>query len=895
MISNKCFKLAKISREEQRELNGLVDDLVELGMEDRKAALKVVGEKLAEAQSDRTDIVEFIRKNMSDKPIAPAKKVDFATALNETVDEVKAVSPIGEFARIFFRKVGTPTQYGALFDALKKYDVKISVVSNIKAAPDSIAVYSNRTNRIFINKSVLDKRERTPIDFDRTLAHEAIHALINNVIKSQSGSYETLHKDLVEFHDTLKPHLATAPDHVKKIFAAIEAGTAKVDELATYGLTNKTFANWLNSIKAGGVAIESQTLWGELKDIIVKVIDAVTGKTKLHKLNEILDAVIEEIELATALAPVKITRQEKRRLYNLHLKGKPTAKDIGETQTILLTGGPPGAGKTTGVLDTSVNVDVVIDPNADQIKVDLGHDQGEEAIAYHKEAKRISSTILNKAIRKGHHVAYDSLLGNYSKAKNLIERVLKRDGIAKITFTDIDAETSQVRVRLRKMAQEEDARAEGREIVGRKVPLSASVKSYNYSLPTFRQLFKEYKDNPNVKFTLYDNNVDGRDAITVFTHVDKKTEVSDNNLFDKFTNLKYIKTEDKGAIRYERKPKKTEQEIKEKLPKIRGRVYAIKPGPESDLGRGPEQEAGQPELPGQTGKSLAEEDQKPVSPGIRKVGGKSASKTTSDDLRADIDKKASTLAIDKLREAGGYLADAGKEFNEILNLLGEKGEFSTEFNPDKWVQIRPHLQRAWENVIAAGKSSMDFVDIAFEALGLKGRVYLEKFAEELDQNKKEATSGTVTTGIEEPETGGIGDREPGELPGVGKPSQMAPGKPPDVHKGSIPGRQGDTQEDIAQDSAKGVDIEVDTAPAGETPARPDRGSGVREDSGTGERTGEQATPTGEAAGPARTSDLRGDDSLTKKEDQNHVIEAGDLMFPRGDVTKIKTNIELNKI
>ncbi|MBW1895343.1 MAG: hypothetical protein JRI91_16870, partial [Deltaproteobacteria bacterium] len=52
-----------------------------------------------------------------------------------------------------------------------------------------------------------------------------------------------------------------------------------------------------------------------------------------------------QTEKEAALAKPVVSEKEKRRLYNLHLKGKPTAKYFGQDQVLLLTGGPPGAGK----------------------------------------------------------------------------------------------------------------------------------------------------------------------------------------------------------------------------------------------------------------------------------------------------------------------------------------------------------------------------------------------------------------------------------------------------------------------------------------------------------------------------------------------------------------------
>jgi hypothetical protein len=57
-------------------------------------------------------------------------------------------------------------------------------------------------------------------------------------------------------------------------------------------------------------------------------------------------------------------------------------------------------------------------------------------------------------------------------------------------------------------------------------------------------------------------------------------------------------------------------------------------------------------------------------------------------------------------------------------------EVSTEFNEDKWKQIRPLLQQAWDEAVLAGKSSSEFIRLALDGLDLKGKIYLEKFINE---------------------------------------------------------------------------------------------------------------------------------------------------------------------
>jgi len=101
----KCFNLAKIPREERAEINASILSLTEMGMEQKPAALKVVKDLLKEAESERNNIVEFIRKNQpKEKPKETLKAVPKKVVEQPTKTEpkeqysVKAVEDIADTA-----------------------------------------------------------------------------------------------------------------------------------------------------------------------------------------------------------------------------------------------------------------------------------------------------------------------------------------------------------------------------------------------------------------------------------------------------------------------------------------------------------------------------------------------------------------------------------------------------------------------------------------------------------------------------------------------------------------------------------------------------------------------------------------------------------------------------
>jgi predicted ABC-type ATPase len=238
---------------------------------------------------------------------------------------------------------------------------------------------------------------------------------------------------------------------------------------------------------------------------------------------------------------ITIPEKEKQRLEDLNFEGKRTAFERDEQQALVLTGGPPGAGKSTSIKALGLKTDVMVRADADLIKEQAGYE--DRADAFHETSSEINKRVANRAIDQGYHLLYDSLLTNFALADELIQRALENTGRVSIAFTHIDAETSIVRAKARVKSGQSK----------RKIPPAASIKGYNRALPTFIALYKKYKDNPNVNFALSDNNVDGRKQVLVFTKTGKDEKVLNQTLFDNLMQTDYVEIGSGEETRYERR------------------------------------------------------------------------------------------------------------------------------------------------------------------------------------------------------------------------------------------------------------------------------------------------------------------------------------------------------
>ena len=78
-----------------------------------------------------------------------------------------------------------------------------------------------------------------------------------------------------------------------------------------------------------------------------------------------------------------------------------------------------------------------------------------------------------------------------------------------------------------------------------------------------------------------------------------------------------------------------------------------------------------------------------------------------------------------------------EKIKETFSSVGEAT--NDDFDQAKWELIRPLLKEVWDDIVAAGKSMADFVEIAIEQISPRGRPYFEKFVREELGGKKDAS------------------------------------------------------------------------------------------------------------------------------------------------------------
>ena len=353
---------------------------------------------------------------------------------------------------------------------------------------------------------------------------------------------------------------------------------------------------------------------------------------------------------------ITFTPAQEDYLIAMNMAGKKTAADLNEPQSVLLTGGPPGAGKSGAVKALGIDQTKRVKADADEIKVQSGYD--DRAGDVHEASSKVNKRLAREALDQGYHLTYDSLLTNYPLAESYIEEILKKGGTASIAYQYIDAETSIVRSKARYIKGESN----------RDVPIKASIKGHNYSLPTFIQLFKKYKDDPRVSFSLTDNNPDlgtpefKGGAITVFTHRGGKTLIEDEKRFDELMSTPYHKVVKKGADRYVRKELATVDQVRARDKDIRARIERnLRTVPQKDPGIDP-------------GSGAAQAGQRPDvgdRPPAEAVGPKSAEASAAI-FREKLDQIEHDEQIDRIRQAVARLTEtsgksAEQSARDILN------------------------------------------------------------------------------------------------------------------------------------------------------------------------------------------------------------------------------------
>jgi len=260
------------------------------------------------------------------------------------------------------------------------------------------------------------------------------------------------------------------------------------------------------------------------------------------------------------IKPEDVTKKDAKRVIKNELEGKPHGEEIekGEAVTVL-TGGLPGAGKTSGLGEIKDRLETdFVNVNADHIKEVLGNVTPE----MHEKASEINKKLKDKAIKDRYNVLYDSQLTNFPLADALIKKTVERGDKVVINFGYVDPVESAARSFVRSL---EDPKH-------RVIEPEAIIKGYNRSLPTFLELWKKWKDTPKVSFNLTYNEVPYKtDPIAII----KKNQILDQKIFDEIAKIDYNNIGEGNERRFERTEKLTEKAFKNQVRQIKERISDI--------------------------------------------------------------------------------------------------------------------------------------------------------------------------------------------------------------------------------------------------------------------------------------------------------------------------------
>jgi N12 class adenine-specific DNA methylase len=151
-------------------------------------------------------------------------------------------------------------------------------------------------------------------------------------------------------------------------------------------------------------------------------------------------------------------------------------------------------------------------------------------------------------------------------------------------------------------------------------------------------------------------------------------------------------------------------------------------------------------------------------------------------------------ASEKAGETVDHIKNAIDKFKEINKILGEEGALSgKEVDMSKYELIKPLLQEAWDEIMAAGKSAREFVQVALQSLSPKGRPYFEKFVrEEVSHGPDNARRGIEGENAPTDDQGRAAGEEPGPVSGIEEVEEVAdvPDESGERDDGSVQGEKG---------------------------------------------------------------------------------------------------------
>lgn len=261
-------------------------------------------------------INEAEKKERNDKDIK-AQISKYYDAINQRPDT------LGKLQSLLGHEDYTTQQvFDNIYKVLDEKGVKLVYDKKI----DHPAGYIPSKNQIFINITELTKalqNYNTVYGYDSPLAllqqiisHEAIHAILYNSVEDYENSelkkdLQSFKSDLVKYSKDLRyknlfdDFKSKYPETYNNIFGKRKAADdtetdISEQEIVTYALTNRYFAELLNNIKSSGEnatkGSKSESMWSKLKDIILDTIKKVLKITQLDRLNGILDKHIIDLK-----------------------------------------------------------------------------------------------------------------------------------------------------------------------------------------------------------------------------------------------------------------------------------------------------------------------------------------------------------------------------------------------------------------------------------------------------------------------------------------------------------------------------------------------------------------------------------------------------------------------
>jgi hypothetical protein len=192
----------------------------------------------------------------------------------------------------------TEFPFNELADYMQRFGIRISYDSSQMGNSNLDAEYSPEENTIFIGKLSNYTQDLLMAAADKRLysaiAHQGVLGIIEQSMIAKGRYLQdtmNLKRAMKDFVGDIEASLNEAPENVQKKYRAMMENSKNNLSVIAHGMTNKDFAQWLNSLPDYSAnAIRPESFWTRLKKIILKYIGRVTKeKTKLDRLNEILD------------------------------------------------------------------------------------------------------------------------------------------------------------------------------------------------------------------------------------------------------------------------------------------------------------------------------------------------------------------------------------------------------------------------------------------------------------------------------------------------------------------------------------------------------------------------------------------------------------------------------